>query len=263
MVRFDVKHGVFGVIHKDSSRWASVSLYRGHSSSEFGTPDVEALRFILPHIRRAFRLHFQFSDLKARTHGLEEGLNLLSTGVIFIRAEGEVVVMNSRAEELLRRKDGLMLVRGRIVAELPQESTRLQGIINAAGETGEERGLRAGGTILISRRVGRPLSVTVASLRNSPIGLVPQPSAVIFVTDPDQTLEVPADLLQRCYGLTPAEARLTMKLVEGWTLRQISEMLGLTRNTLKTQLASIFQKTGTSRQSQLMMLLLRISTVLY
>jgi hypothetical protein len=68
--------------------------------------------------------------------------------------------------------------------------------------------MSAGATIFVSRKLRRPLSVTVAPFRNLNVGLGQQPSAVLFVSDPDQTVELPSDLL-RCHGLTGAEARLT------------------------------------------------------
>jgi hypothetical protein len=48
-------------------------------------------------------------------------------------------------------------------------------------------------------------------------------------------------------------------LADGRSPTEIAEMLNLSKNTLKSQLASIYGKTGTSRQSQLVRLLLQIS----
>ncbi len=39
----------------------------------------------------------------------------------------------------------------------------------------------------------------------------------------------------------------------------IASMIGVTANTLKTQLASIYRKTGTSRQAQLVRVLSQLS----
>ncbi|MGA7905952.1 MAG: helix-turn-helix transcriptional regulator [Candidatus Sulfotelmatobacter sp.] len=52
--------------------------------------------------------------------------------------------------------------------------------------------------------------------------------------------------------------RSAMLLADGHPPAKIAEMLGVSRNTLKSQLTSIYGKTGTSRQSQLVRLLLRI-----
>ena len=58
-------------------------------------------------------------------------------------------------------------------------------------------------------------------------------------------------LIARLYGLTPAECRFTAALLSGQSLTEYGERAGLTRNTLKTELRSLFAKTGTARQSEL------------
>ena len=55
-------------------------------------------------------------------------------------------------------------------------------------------------------------------------------------------------------GVTPAEAKLITHLVDGLTLTAAAEALGVSRNTARTQLSSIFTKTGLNRQSQLVKL---------
>jgi DNA-binding CsgD family transcriptional regulator len=260
LVPYGIVHGMFGLVENTASRrWGSVSLYRGLSSDEFQVSDLETLKFLIPHIRRAFMLHFRLSDLKARTEGFETALSMLAAGVIFLGSEGAIVLMNRRAEDLLRPKDGLLLVQGKLCAGVDAESMRLRGMIVGATQTSNGKGLSAGGTILVSRENKRPLSVTVAPLRSVSVGLAKQPCAVLFVSDPDQNVEVPADLLKRCYGLTIAEAHLTTVLLEGHSLREAAELCGVTQNTAKTQLKSVFAKTQVRRQGELIKLLLTSS----
>lgn len=204
-------------------------------------------------------LHSGFSKLKARAGAIETALNMLAVGVIFIGPDGEMVLVNSKAEELLRHGDGLRLVHSRLSADLHVEASRLQALISGAMQTSNGKGLSTGGTILISRKSGRPLSVTVAPLRNLTVGIGQQPCAILFVSDPEQNVELPADLLCRCYRLTMAEARLTMLLLEGHSLKETADLCGVTYNTAKSQLKSIFSKTQVQRQSELVKLLMSAS----
>ena len=64
------------------------------------------------------------------------------------------------------------------------------------------------------------------------------------------------DLLRCHFGLTPAEARLALRLVAGETLRSAAAKLGITYETARTQLKNIFNKTGTSRQAELVVVVL-------
>ena len=61
----------------------------------------------------------------------------------------------------------------------------------------------------------------------------------------------PIELLRRHFGLTPAEAKLALHLAAGETLRSAEAKLGMTYETARTHLKSIFQKTGTCRQAEL------------
>jgi len=59
------------------------------------------------------------------------------------------------------------------------------------------------------------------------------------------------DLLHCHFGLTPSEARLALHLVTGETLRSAAAELHISYETARTQLKSIFSKTGTCRQAEL------------
>lgn len=66
-----------------------------------------------------------------------------------------------------------------------------------------------------------------------------------------------AATLAACYGLTPAETRIAMALVEGRQLAQIATSFDVSRTTVAFHMRNIFQKTRTSRQAELVALLLR------
>lgn len=59
------------------------------------------------------------------------------------------------------------------------------------------------------------------------------------------------------FGFTPAEARVAAALTRGRTLVQIADELGVTRATVAFHMRNLFQKTRTSRQAELVALLLR------
>ena len=59
------------------------------------------------------------------------------------------------------------------------------------------------------------------------------------------------DLLRSHFGLSPAEARLALRLVAGETLRSAAVKLGIGYETARTHLKNIFDKTGTCRQAEL------------
>jgi DNA-binding CsgD family transcriptional regulator len=74
--------------------------------------------------------------------------------------------------------------------------------------------------------------------------------ALFTLSAPEQTT------LLDLYAFTPAEARVAALLREGKSSREIKLILKIGTNTLKFHLAHIFEKTGTSRQAELVRLLI-------
>jgi hypothetical protein len=69
-----------------------------------------------------------------------------------------------------------------------------------------------------------------------------RPAVCIVITDPDRATPFLKMRLQAVYGLTEAEARLAVLLVDGQKLRAAVVKLGITYGTCRTRLAEIFQK---------------------
>src|SRR5262245_9275421 len=66
--------------------------------------------------------------------------------------------------------------------------------------------------------------------------------------------EIPqAGFLETSFGLSPAEARLVAHLITGASLRSSAEALGIKYETVRTYLKSVFHKTGTHRQAELVL----------
>jgi DNA-binding CsgD family transcriptional regulator len=258
---YDVKHGMFGVVTNQSDSLASVSVFRSPAAGQFSDHQLELLKLITPHVQRAFAIHFRFADLESRAQGFENAINMIQWGVILIDVKGNVLTMNRSASRHLGAAKGLRLRVGKLCAVQGPESERLMALIDGAVKTSVCEDHGAGGTMLVSRPVGRPLSLTVAPLR---VARRPEePAVVIFIADPDERTELPGDLLRRGYGLTVAECRLALLLVEGQSLNQVAVQTRVSVLTLRTQLKSVFAKTGVRRQGELIQVLLKSSSLVY
>jgi DNA-binding CsgD family transcriptional regulator len=82
-------------------------------------------------------------------------------------------------------------------------------------------------------------------------------AANILVVTPLGNPEAPlAHVLLGLFDLSPAEARIAQKLVGGNSIDEIAIEQKLSRETIRSQLKSVFSKTGTSRQAELVGLLM-------
>lgn len=86
---------------------------------------------------------------------------------------------------------------------------------------------------------------------------------VLLVATAPVTVPAPsADLLNGLFDLSPAETRLVRHLARGTTVSEVASATGVSVATLRTQLSSIFAKTGTTRQAELLTLVAAIWTPL-
>jgi DNA-binding CsgD family transcriptional regulator len=68
-------------------------------------------------------------------------------------------------------------------------------------------------------------------------------------------LQLSPKRLVTLYRITPAEARLAARLAALRTVEEASDDLGIAVSTARSQLKSVFAKTGTQSQSELLMML--------
>lgn len=254
----DIAHGAFAVLQRSGADESVLGIYRGPSQGEFEDSDLDLLRFLTPHIRRAFTLHQHIADLKSRSVGMAAALDMLDTGVVLIGAGARILLMNRAASAILAKQDGLIAIRAGLRAQIPCESDQLDVLIRSIVSTSEGKSLGAGGALRISRRHGLSLQLQISPVRHFPLDSGAAFYAVVFITDPAQNHVPACDALRAFFGLTSAEARVAILLGQGKSLRDISQALGVSANTVKSQVASIHGKTGTTRQAQLVRLLMNL-----
>jgi DNA-binding NarL/FixJ family response regulator len=166
--------------------------------------------------------------------------------------------MNSQAENIIRKKDGFTVdARGYCCAALSSETARLQKLIQDSIQPFTASDDSVGSGMTLSRRYSdRPFTVIVSPLRTNSSGLIQSPRAVLFISDPEQTKELPSKQLTRIYGTSPEEAELVAALIKGATLSEIADARAVREDTVRKQLKSIFRKTNTRSQLELVKLIL-------
>jgi DNA-binding CsgD family transcriptional regulator/tetratricopeptide (TPR) repeat protein len=183
-------------------------------------------------------------------------LNRSPHAMILLGPDHRVRFANDAAARLFSESCGLLVRGGRLTAERPEDGRRLQALVARAALPDD--GGSSGWLAVQASSRHLPLSVTVAPLRpdrSEPPG--PEPSILVCVTNLDAQAAPPVQQLREMFGLTPAEARLALALFEGLTPAEAAANAGLSIYTVRVQLARIFEKTGVSRQSGLMRLMMR------
>jgi DNA-binding NarL/FixJ family response regulator len=86
-------------------------------------------------------------------------------------------------------------------------------------------------------------------------------TTIVVLLDLDAHPEPNPVTLQTLFGFTVAETRLAIDLARGNTLNDVARSRRLSRTTTRSQLASLFVKTQTRRQAELVTLLGRVAVL--
>ena len=134
----------------------------------------------------------------------------------------------------------------------------LQACLEAAVRAQPRRGSSAGEVMSVTRPSGRrsfPLMVGPL-LAAHPDSSIDDVKALLFIADPEGGHIGTSEVLEILYQLTPAEGELVRLIAEGRSLEEVAAERGVTMNTVRSQLKQVFSKTGTSRQGELVHLVL-------
>jgi DNA-binding CsgD family transcriptional regulator len=189
-------------------------------------------------------------------------LETSARGVLLLDRAGRVVFANPAARVLAQAGDSFVLRRERIEALNGQEDAALQRLIGAATRRMGAADAARSGVMRLSRRSGRAELALVAAPLASATSLVDAgPVAFLLITDPQTTATRPESLLRQLFGLSAAEARVAERLMLGESPEQAAASLGIKISTARWHLASLYRKTGTRSQAQLMRQLLSVPTL--
>lgn len=202
-----------------------------------------------------------YSDIRAligggRAKPLLDVLDALTSAVFCTHASGRLTFANQAGEELVRQRLWVQVVNGTLA---PARNTT-----EARFFAGALRRLPAGSPfkLLITDNV----SGTKAIVRGALISLSAQSPSLrestmlVWLSPVVPNAETAADIATM-FGLTAAETRLIARLIAGDDLRDAAAHLRISTNTARTQLKSVFGKTGQRTQTSLLVFAARLSAV--
>lgn len=256
-------HRLAGTVLRRADSMLYLTLHRPPGNPGFERDDLRALEWLLPHMARAVRLH---RDLLARWLSGADARLLLDRipHALFLVDRGlRPVVVNAQAERLLHEATAFAIVAGRLSAAGSAADLALRRAVRTVLD--DPRPEATGGVELALPRRGdpRPIAVRVSRLgARCPFADHSEGRlAALVAIDPEPVASDPSTLVARLWGLTPAEARLCCLLAQGLRPAEAAERLGVSRNTVHSQLRQIFAKAGVHRQAELLRRLERVGAV--
>jgi DNA-binding CsgD family transcriptional regulator/PAS domain-containing protein len=234
--------------------FGNLSLQRSPEAIWVEPAEWQLLETLAPHLQRAVAIHDLLSRMRATTESLGAAVAAAGFAVFLLTGDCRVVFANAKAEDLVRRGIGLRYERGRLAATSPALTERLHALARQGSRPERGQG-DIGGTLELCRDENRPPLVAhvipVAPNRTVAIFDLDRPAAAVFIVDPAADLGAQIQRFGARFGLAPAETRVLGEIIVGNGLPAAAARLKITELTARTHAKHIFDKTGTSRQTEL------------
>jgi DNA-binding CsgD family transcriptional regulator len=232
-----------------------ISVERRRERGVFTRDEAADLARFVPHLQRAGQLAARAAE--ARASGIVDGLDALNCGGALIDGLGRLVRLNAQAERHIGR--GLRVVGTQLCAMSREGDAVLQRLVRSMLYGDRLHTAVSAGPAVLPRPDRNPLLVHAAPVVGTAHDIFNGAKLVLMVIDPDEGREPAEPVLKQAFGLTSAEVRVSLALLHGQDISEAAGTAQVSEGTVRAQLKSVFAKTGTHRQSDLVSLLLRLS----
>jgi DNA-binding CsgD family transcriptional regulator len=198
-------------------------------------------------------LHKTFS-----THYCHSCLERVADGVLLLDSETRVIYSTPQVDKLMKRHDSPFTLSPKFTLHHPRHAALFAAFVNGKNHEAGPFSL-----LLEDENAGGGDLLLLNCIR------FPEPAEpdcqaahyMITLCDPNHCPSQKLLLFKKQFNLTPAEARLCRSFADGMTLNDYCEKWNVATSTARSQLHSVFGKTSTHRQSDLLRLIFLFSRI--
>jgi DNA-binding CsgD family transcriptional regulator/PAS domain-containing protein len=229
-----------------------LAIQRTVAQGPFTPEEVDELATLSPRLSTAGSLARALGF--ARVDAALAAFEASGSAVILLDRCGEVVRVNHTAERLLGPHLGIS--QKRLVSRDPDKTKEINAALHRVLWSTSQSALLP--PVSLPRGEKRPLIAYPMRLAGVSADALAPCQAVVVLVDVEAQLRPTESVLQACFGLTMAEARVARQVASGRRVDQAAEELGIARETARHQLKAVFGKMGVHRQSELVRILAQI-----
>lgn len=225
------------------------SIEREFAKGPVENAAVTKLNIVRPHLARAALLSARLGLERARA--MAQAMQAIGLPAAVLRRGGRLVATNAMFEKLMPAT--IEDRRNRIVLTNP-DSDRL--LVNTLAKL--DLGIKQGEVLSIaipSVNGQLPMALHLVPVCGMAHDIFSQATSVLIATPVDRSASPNAELLEGLFDLTPTEAKIARAIGQAHSIEAIGAAHNVSVNTVRNQLRSIFTKTGTGRQAELVRLL--------
>jgi len=218
-------------------------------SADFSAEQAARFAALAPHVRQAYELQLALGAQAERQQRLYRHLDQLRAAMLVCDGEGRLQWCNRSAAALLDGSHGVERRDGQLRLTRRDDAGRLRLLIAEVAD-----GRRASAMLTVGE-AGQRLQLVLRA-PPGPQAACRDGEVLLVFSRAGAGAAISADVVACLFGLSGAEARLAVGLVAGNTLEQYAAQRGVGVGTVRGQVKQVFAKTGTTRQAELVALLL-------
>lgn len=240
---------------------AKLRITRRQGMPVFSVAEKSLYIRLIPHLKEAISHYAKNAVYKIESKVNSQAINQLLMGIIVLDHRDDIVCINETAKSIVNKSDLIFIKDKQLYAKEDNTRQKLTTTIDkvrAAFESGDEQDI---GAIRLSasdpvanadlQLLLRPFLLPEYHYTSSDIGIA------IFIGDGEPHHSLSLKVVCQLFDLSRAESMLVLKLCEGVAVGQAAHALNISTNTARSQLRSIYEKTGVHRMSELTGMILR------
>jgi DNA-binding CsgD family transcriptional regulator len=226
-----------------------VSIQRSPQQGPFAADEKRELAALSQQLSSAAALARALGFASA--NAAMEAFEVSGSAVALLNRRGEVLRLNDPAKVMMSAE--VRIVQKRIVWQDKEATATLDRALHVLLWAAAASALMP--PVSLPRRGRRPILAYPLKLSSVSASVLADCQALLVFVDLEKRVRPPQEVLHSTFALTAAEARLAIRLASGAPLEVVAGELRISKETARTQLKSIFQRTGVHRQSELVGLL--------
>jgi DNA-binding CsgD family transcriptional regulator len=217
-------------------------------AERFGDVARRQYRALKPHLRRVIKMQARLDSLAAGNALARACLDRVQAGVVVVDKARRVKLINAFGAQMLGKGRRLSIANQRLACNHPALEEQLGRLVaKACAQPASGGALRTSDDAVCADWL---INVLPVPPNHDLAVLLPEPLALVVISEANAAT-VPIDAYRSLFSLTATEAALLSALVGGSSVADWARHRGTSVATVRTQLRSLFDKTGADSQARL------------
>ncbi len=244
----DMLDSAWLVVDATDSHIVLLTVQRTVAQGPYSPEELQQLDRLIPFVRQAVRLSESLHQRPGPMQTLASIIDLVPDAAFILNSHGMLALSNAPGNQLLRTETCLSVQDRRFQFSDERVQKLFFRTVTRVAQAALPDVDGVPETLFVHRADALPLMLSIRPLGHRDLmagGVLVTASDPSFRSFPD------AGTIARYFRLSPAEAQLCEDLVTGMCLREIAQKRHKSEATMRSYLKQVFQKTGYSRQGQL------------